>query len=390
MSLVFAFMSEKKRILLLSTAYLPLIGGSELALRNIADRLPDFSFDLITARVRRDLPAQEQIGNVTVFRVGSGWQMGRLFLPKNFLPLAIFWRGVRCLLAGHYDAIHAYQASQAAGAGWMLTWFFPRVPFMVTLQEGKDLARQPALVRFFRRLILRRADTCTVISEYLKRQVLAMCPEASVQVIPNGVDIQIFHDRSSGNALENARARLGLSSARNVIISISRLVKKNGLEYLVQSLKHLPEAKLVLVGAGDQENHLRTIADVIGVTDRVVFVGMVAPERLPEYLAVADVFVRPSLSEGLGTAFLEAMACGVPVVGSPVGGIPEFLTDGETGLFCIPTDPEDIAKKIERLCADTGLRSRIRERALTLVRERYDWKVIADQMRAVYNRIIAS
>jgi glycosyltransferase involved in cell wall biosynthesis len=102
-------------------------------------------------------------------------------------------------------------------------------------------------------------------------------------------------------------------------------------------------------------------------------------------LKISDVFVRPSLSEGLGNAFLEAMAASIPVIGTPVGGIPDFLKDEETGLFCEVGNPEDIAQKIEKLVFDDSLRKRIIENGLELVKEKYDWGFIAAQYIELYD-----
>ena len=105
---------------------------------------------------------------------------------------------------------------------------------------------------------------------------------------------------------------------------------------------------------------------------------------LPRVLKAADVFARPSRSEGLGISFLEAMAAGLPVVATPVGGIPDFLTDGETGLFCEVQNPKSIAEKVQMLLSDNSLRERITQNASTMIRERYEWKEIAKKMKKVF------
>jgi glycosyltransferase involved in cell wall biosynthesis len=100
----------------------------------------------------------------------------------------------------------------------------------------------------------------------------------------------------------------------------------------------------------------------------------------------AQVFVRPSLSEGFGSAFLEAMASGVPVVASARGGITDFVSDGRTGLFCDPEEPRDIADKLIRLLTDARLRGHLRVNGLKLARE-YDWDHIAEQMGDLYGEV---
>ena len=99
----------------------------------------------------------------------------------------------------------------------------------------------------------------------------------------------------------------------------------------------------------------------------------------------ADIFVRSSLSEGLGTAFLEAMAVGLPVIGTPVGGIPDIIKDGQTGLICQAGDPKDIADKIKTLLNDLGLRKRLSENGCRMVSEKYSWGQIASQFSTIYH-----
>src|SRR3989344_6490406 len=107
-------MTEKSRVLILTTAYLPQMGGSELAIKNITDRLPGVFFDLITSFPSKNLPEFEKIGNVNVYRVGNSLSMFSFLLPKNFFPIAVFLKAHQLIRKnGPYGMIHAYQASQA-------------------------------------------------------------------------------------------------------------------------------------------------------------------------------------------------------------------------------------------------------------------------------------
>ena len=104
---------------------------------------------------------------------------------------------------------------------------------------------------------------------------------------------------------------------------------------------------------------------------------------MPPYLHISDIFVRPSLSEGLGNSFLEAMAAGIPVIATPVGGIPDFLVDGETGLFCEVNNPHSIAQKVEKLIKDRESRDYIIKNAREMVLQKYSWERVAGEMREV-------
>ena len=159
-------------------------------------------------------------------------------------------------------------------------------------------------------------------------------------MIPNGVDLNLFKSRDGH-----------IDSKK--IITVSRLVKKNGVGDLIEAMSgirsELPDYRLQIIGSGPLEKKLKLQVKNLNLENNVEFLGEIPNELLPKYLSTADIFVRPSLSEGLGISFLEAMAVGLPVIGTLVGGIPDFLKDGETGLFCKVGDPEDIAEKINRI-----------------------------------------
>src|SRR5258708_3015059 len=177
-------MQGKTRVLLFTTAFLPLVGGSEIAIDEITRRLPDVHFDIITGRLDvssrfdRRLPACESWANRTIHRVGNPVTASRFLLPKNFLPLSIFFKALKLARQNNYTAIHAYQASQAAGAALLFKIFHPRIPFILTIQEGKDLKSQGLLTNLFRNFIIKKADTITVISNYLGDYVRKIKPDA--------------------------------------------------------------------------------------------------------------------------------------------------------------------------------------------------------------------
>lgn len=370
----------RPRILLFSTAYAPLIGGSELALQHIVARLPQYDFDLVTSRPHRQVPAMEVIGGVRVFRAGGWLSRVSLGLPKVFLPLAMAWTAFRLLRKHSYAFLHVYQASQAAGAAWLVKILFPRISFLLTLQEGKDLQRQSLLIRVFRLVVLARVTRVTAISTSLATYARRYT-SAPIDIIPNGVDTKAF-------------AASGPRVYGHTIVSVSRLVPKNGVIYLIRALPHVlrvvPDARLVLIGDGPLRSSLELLAADLHVVGAVTFVGSVPHADLPHALEQANVFVRPSLSEGLGTAFLEAMAAGLPIIGSRVGGIQDFLQHEKTGLVCVPNDPEDIARQIIRVFQDEAFASRLADQGRALVQQRYDWEHVAHMMADVYDQLVSN
>lgn len=383
--------APRRRILILATSYGPLVGGAELAVKNLTDHLQDFSFDLVTSLPSLELSISERIGNVNVFRVGGSWGQTHLFLPKAFLPLYIFSKARSLLSRNSYDLIYVLQASQAGGAAWLLKTFTRvRIPIVLNLQEGKNLNQQSSYVRWSRSLIIQSADYFIAISNYLKGFLIEQGVSArDIFLIPNGVD----SPRVANSSSESLREKLGLGNAR-VIMTVSRLVEKNGVEDLLEGFLSLRKnyngpLKLVIIGWGDLESQLKDRTRALGLSADVVFVGNVDPGRVYEYLSIASIFIRPSYSEGLGTAFLEAMAAGVPIIGTRVGGIPDFLKDGETGIFCEVGDAENIGATMLRLLTDDPLRQKISQQGKELVLSRYTWEIIAQEFRVFYDTVMS-
>ncbi len=378
------------KILIFSTAYLPFVGGAELAIKEITDRIPGVSFTLITARFKRSVPKYERVGNVEVYRVGFGTSFDKWLLP---------WFGLRKAKElerqQSFDCIWSMMASQASIAA---TWFkelHQDKKLVLTLQEGDEEAHlrryvlgndflYQIFIRSWHVAVFKQADIITAISNYLADRGRKNS-SAKVVVIPNGVSVEGFRKPDSSEESEMLRQELGYGSTDRIVITTSRLVEKNGVGDLIEALTYLnEEVKLIICGTGELEARYKELASSKGLSHRVRFLGHIPHEALPSYLHFANIFCRPSLSEGLGSSFIEAMAAGLPVIATKVGGIPDFLIDGETGLFCEVKDPKSIAEKIQTLLDNLVLRSRIVANAERMAREKYDWEGIAEEMKKVF------
>ncbi len=376
--------NKSMRILLFSTVYLPFIGGAELAVKEITDRLPGAEFDLITAKLKRGLPDFEKIGNVNVHRIGAG---NKIF-DKPLLPNLGFLKALNLHKRRKYDLIHGIMASQGSAAAYLFKFFHPKVPFVLTLQEG-DLGRNSLFDSFWQRRIIKKADAITAISQYLVDFAKKFNKKAPVFVVPNGVDLEKFKNLAFVPSSGRGEVR-NKKVEKKIIITVSRLVRKNGIDILIKAVSHLTSHfSLLIVGDGKERKKLERLAQKLGIKDKIRFLGSISPNEIPKYLSQADIFVRPSRSEGLGSAFLEAMAAGVPVIATPVGGIPDFLRHGETGFFCEAENPTDLARKIETILYDKTLMNKLVENARKLVEEKYNWDKITEQMKQIYYETVS-
>ena len=209
-------------------------------------------------------------------------------------------------------------------------------------------------------------------------------PRDKIKVVPNGVDSRFQPgDRAA------ARREFDLPTQGRVVLFVGLLVPVKGLELLVEALSLLEGEKplCLLVGSGPQQASLEQKAAELGLADCLRFVGRRSSDEIPRWMAAADLLVLPSLSEGRPNVVLEAQACGLPVVATRVGGTPELINDGETGLLVDSGDARSLALAIARLLADGDLRSALgragREQA-----QRLTWTANATQMIALYRQLL--
>lgn len=369
------------RVLVFSLAYLPFVGGAELAVKEITERLPHIDFDLVTANLDGKQPQQERIGAVTVYRLGRGP------LAKYTYPRAAKKFASRLHQQHAYDAVWAIMANQAGLAASGFKKKFPTVRYVLTLQEGDSLGAIWLRTWFMRsryKAIYRRADHIQAISKYLLKRAVQYGYTGARSIIPNGVAIDHFARQRTPAELHELRTKLGIASDVPVVVSASRLVHKNALDIVIKAMAKIETAHLVLLGTGSLEERLRKLSRDLHIERRVHFVGHVDHRLLPAYLQLSAVFVRPSRSEGLGSAFLEAMAAGVPVVATPVGGIVDFLHDGQNGLFCKVDSADDVAEKVNFILTHPTQAAAMSVAARTMVHQHYDWRDIANRMASCF------
>ncbi|MFH1255413.1 MAG: glycosyltransferase family 4 protein [bacterium] len=389
-----------KRILIFSTAYLPLIGGAEIAIKEITDRIADIEFDMLCLRFDKNLPKFEKIGNINVYRLGfakknpamSDLVSWPLKLNKYFFPFMACAKALSLHKKKKYDGIWAMMAAYAGFAAMFFKALDKKTPYLLTLQEGdpfSEIKKKVSLIFPVFKIIFTKADYVQVISNYLADFARQMGYDGDLAVVPNGVDIKKFKVESLKFKVDESRKKLGIGDNDKIIITVSRLVKKNAVGDVVKSLAYLPQnVKFLILGSGPDEKKLKSLVENLKLSARVIMLGSVKNELVPEYLAIADIFIRPSLSEGQGIAFLEAMAAGTPVIATEVGGIVDFLRDRETGLFCRMNNPESIAEKVEEFLNNNELAEKIKINAKSMIEKDYDWNLIAIKMKNIFFNLI--
>lgn len=390
-------MEKIKKILIFSLVYYPRhIGGAEVAIKEITDRIPsaEFQFDMVT--LAKHEPSFERLGNVNVYRVGPAWLNKTKIFGKLYKYLFIFFaffRAVRLNHKNNYDIAWSMMANYAGFAALFFKIFNPKVPFVLSLQEGDPIdyiKRRVRLVYPLFKMIFRKADIIQAISNYLADFGKSMGFKNEPIVIPNGVDINKFNIELNKSEREKIRKEIKLDDDNIALITTSRLVVKNGVGDVIKALPKLPEnIKFVVLGEGELKQELIKLAEDLGVSNRVIFKGFVSHNEMPKYLKACDIFIRASLSEGMGNSFIEAMVAKLPVIATPVGGIVDFLEDGKTGYFCKPEDSESIVGVVNRITNDPQ-KKYIVSNAFEMAKTKYNWDLISKQMEKVFYNVNAN
>jgi len=395
-----------KKILIFSLAYYPKhIGGAEAAIKEITDRVSpnDVEFHMVTNRFDSTLPKKEQVGNVLVHRIGIATREPEmkdlkrfpLHLNKMLYQFLAVWYAALLHRKYRYDALWCMMAHATGVPGGLFKTYFPRVEYLLTLQEGDPPEyiekKMAPLWPLFKRAFT-KADRIQVISTFLGEWAKRMGYAGEPILIPNAVNTTHFSQQYSKRELDAVRQKLGKKEGDVFMITTSRLVKKNACDDVIRSLPHLPEnVHFAILGTGPDEDMLKALAKDLGVTSRVHFIGFVDHAEMPKYLKACDIFIRPSLSEGFGSSFVEAFAGEIPVIATQEGGIRDFLFDPERNPDKAPTgravdarNPEQIARAVTLFVENKETTERIVENAKALAFSTYDWKTIVRDMQSKF------
>ncbi|MBE1577913.1 glycosyltransferase [Amycolatopsis roodepoortensis] len=316
-------------------------------------------------------------------------------LPKDeLLPhMGEFGRVLRSRWAkDRPDVVHAHfwmsglaSILAAKDLGIPVTQTFHALGVVKRRYQGKKDTSPAERIRL-ERMIAKQADrVIATCSDEVFELVRMGLPRSRASVVPCGVDLTEF----------TPDGETAPRTARHRIVSVGRLVPRKGFDLAIAALPSLPDTELVIAGGPDsgplagapEVRRLQAIADRAAVADRVRLPGLVSRENMPALLRSADAVVCTPWYEPFGIVPLEAMACGVPVVATAVGGLTDTVVDGVTGLLVPPRSPKDLAAALRRLLGDASARESFGIAGTDRVRARYSWdRVAADTLRA-YGRV---
>jgi len=392
-----------KRVLIFSLAYLPKhVGGAEVAIKEISDRIDprEIEFHMVTNRFDSTLPRVEKVGNILVHRIGitiknpsmADLKKMPLNLNKILFQFLAAWKAIQLHRTYHYDATWAMMAHSCGVPATIFKIVHPRVPFILTLQEGDPIEYIEKKMRPLWPLFSRsftRADTIQAISTFLGKWARARDFTGKLEIIPNAVNTEHFSHEYSSEEIAAIKNKLHKGEGDIFVITTSRLVKKNAVDDMIRALPLVSEhVRFVVLGTGPDEAMLKVLARDLGVENRIEWLGQVNHAEMPKYLKASDIFIRASRSEGMGNSFVEAMAAGLPVIATQEGGIADFLFDERrnpdmptTGWAVDKNSPQQIAQVITDILANPEKVSGVIQEAKKMVIAKYDWDLIAHDMK---------
>jgi glycosyltransferase involved in cell wall biosynthesis len=350
------------------------LAGTEIATYNIAKHLARRGHEVhIITRHDEGLPKEA---------LEEGFCIHRISIPKiKFVRLYVL-KELLLIKRLNPDIVHAQSIWR--GLACVLAKKLFRIPYVVW-GRGSDVYLPWRFKGPISKLVLNNANALIALTEHMKRKMCELLgrERSDVFVIPNGIDLDHFDGHAKGITQNSLKSR-----DEKVVLYVGRLEPVKGVKYLVKAMKILRDGglrnvKLLIVGDGTERRLLEELVRKYDLEDCVVFAGKVPHNEIPAFMASADMFVLPSLSEGFPGVALEAMAMGLPVVATKVGGLPEIIKDGENGFLVEPRNPAEIAEKCALLLTDDELRARIsrnnREKA-----KNYSWERVVEKLEEVY------
>lgn len=353
------------KILFINFEYPPIGGGGGVANKILIEELAKRHKITIITSGFKGLPSKEKSGNINVLRVPvmlrKSTSTSTIPSLVSFLILSIV-RGVIYVKKGGFDLVHSVSAIPSALTGVYLSRKLS-VPHVLTVIGGDihDPTRKLSpsrnfLTRFIAIFVIQISDVVISPSSELANRIRALFKpkklDKQITVIPWGFDKPKYTFKKLTKIKEDKVFR---------IITLTRLVKRKGLEYLLRAVNLLPEEdiKLSIVGDGPEMEYLQRLSKKLKISEKVTFTGFVSDKDKYNLLLTSDCFILPTLHEAFGLVFQEAMYCGLPIITTNAGGQTDFLKHKKNGLIVPIKDPKAIAKSIKTLIYNNGLREEI-------------------------------
>jgi L-malate glycosyltransferase len=374
------------KVLVVNFEYPPLGGGGGVATMHLVQELVKFGHEMhVLTTWHKGLKREETVDGVRIHRV-LVWGRRRLEAASlislfGFVPMA-WWTGWRLGRHVKFDVVNAQFVVPSGVVAVVLAKMW-RVPLVVSLIGGDIYDPSKVMsphrhwwMRIVVRWICHQAQALTAISrDTIQRARDLHGIKSEIEVVPIGIERKNLEVRQKKEDKKCLTA-----------VTIGRLIVRKQCNILLEAWCRIENVKLVIIGSGPEAENLRRQADDLGINDKIVWAGFVSEEDKQRYLAEADMYVSAASHEGFGIVFLEAMAAGLPIVATNVGGQLDFLKEKKNALLVPVGDKDALIAAVNRLVNDYDLRTRMGENNSQKVQE-YFWDKLAAQFEKVLNRV---
>lgn len=380
------------RILFFNYEFPPLGGGAGNAsyyLLREYSKTPNIQVDFITSSIDEKRHVLKMGDNVTIHRLPIGKNPNNVHYQSQGELLKYVWVAYKfskeLAKNNQYDLTHSFFSVPCGVISLLLKRKFG-IPYVISLR-GSDVPgyseRFTALYKVITPIIKKiwkEAYFVIANSHGLAELARKSKPEKEIGIIPNGIDIEEFFPDSSKKEAD-----------KFTIICVSRVTPRKGIRFLIQAFNVLSKRydylRLVIVGDGNERKSLENLVFSFGLKDKILFTGPVLHEKVLEYYQKSNVFVLPSLNEGMSNTMLEALACGLPLVATDTGGTKELVQDGQNGFIVKMKDSKDLIEKIEKFLLDKSLEAKMGKKSRGLA-TRLDWSVVASEYFGLYEKTV--
>jgi L-malate glycosyltransferase len=372
------------KLLVLNYEFPPIGGGAANALHEILNQYKqhkDLEIDLITSSEKKKNETMKFSENINIYKVNVNKKQ-----LHYWTALEIYSYTVRALSLAQqqnkekkYDLCHCFFALPCG-----IIPYFLKIPYIVSLRGSdvpgfnKRLNHLSFIQSFVSGIIWKKAKFVVANSEGLKELALNTRKEQDIKIIYNGIDTDMFYPKEKVND----------NITHITLLCVSRLIPRKGLEYLIKAMPKIIEkrkdTKLIIIGDGPEKARLKQLSVDLGVDKNIELHGYVPHEKLPQIYRSADIFILPSLYEGMSNTILEAMASGLPIITTNTGGTKELIKGN--GMIIKKKSSKDISDSVAMLLEDNDKISKFSKKSRELALEN-DWKSAAEQYLRLYESV---
>ncbi len=376
---------------MLNNEYPPLGGGTSTVNKEIIKFLnanSDIKVDLITGSCDKHNSTEILSENIKIIKLGLNNK--NIHHASNFelikYTIKSFLMAVKMCKTENYDISFAWSTVPAGFVSYLLKVFY-KIPYMVRV-GGPDIPGYEDRYQFIYKLInplikkiWKKAEIITTKCQTENDMINAINSSLPLKIIYNGIDTDKFYPNATNNGNANIK-----------VICSARLIKRKGQDTLIKAIGHLKETKNIqikcdLVGDGDEKENYKKLVNDLNIRDLINFTSSVSRKDIINNYNLADIFVLPSYNEGMSNAVLEAMACGLPIVVTDVGGTAELLSEGENGFVFEKGNYKELALILEKLYNNQQMRidmgQKSRQKAIN-----FKWENIGNEYIKTFENIV--